>query len=254
MNLIKTPKQIRSIKELGNTVSNILQESLLFIKPGMSTLELDSKIEQLMKKAGVSGPCKGFEGYKHVSCISINDCITHGVPGKDIIREGDIVDIDIVIEKNGFYADVSKTVGVKQISEDAKQIITTAEQCLTEGIKQVRPGAKLGDIGFVIQSHAQSNGYSVVREYCGHFIGQAMHEGPQVCNYGKLNNGFELQSGMILCIEPMINEGRRSVKHDKDGWTARTRDGKLSSRCEHMVLVTKTGSEVLTKHPDFIIV
>ncbi|MDA3812235.1 MAG: type I methionyl aminopeptidase [Spirochaetaceae bacterium] len=252
MNLVKTNKQIKQIKGLAHIISGILEESILAIKPGMTTGELDTIIEKLMKRTGVTGPCKGFEGYPNVSCLSMNDCITHGVPGKTLIHEGDILDVDIVIERNGYFADISKTIGIGLISEDARKIITTAESCLAAGIKKVRPGARLGDIGFAIQSHAQSFNYSIVREYCGHFIGTAMHEGPQVTNYGDPNQGFELKEGMILCIEPMINEGRRSVKHDSDGWTARTRDGKLSSRCEHMVLVTKNGHEVLTVHPDLI--
>jgi methionyl aminopeptidase len=254
MKLDKSPTQIKKIRDLAVIISDILNQSLLAIKPGMSTLELDRKIENFMNKAGVSGPCKGYEGYPNVSCISINDCITHGIPNKSIIKSGDIVDVDIVIEKNGYFADISKSVGVGDISEKSRKIIMTAEKCLMMGIKQVRPGAFLGDIGFAIQSHAQSNGYSIVKEYCGHFIGTAMHEGPHITNYGELNEGLELKEGMILCIEPMINEGRRFLKHDSDGWTARTRDGKLSSRCEHMVLVTKNGYEVLTSHPDFITV
>lgn len=254
MKLIKTAKKINQIKDLAVIISDILNESLLSIKIGMTTSELDSIIEGLMTKAGVSGPCKGYEGYPNVSCLSVNDCITHGIPNKSTIQNGDIIDIDIVIERNGFFADVSKSVGVGTISDNARKIMTTSEECLVQGIKQVRHGAHLGDIGFVIQSHAQSAGYSIVREYCGHFIGEAMHEGPHISNYGTPNDGFVLQEGMILCIEPMINEGRRSIKHDSDGWTARTRDGQLSSRCEHMVLVTKNGHEVLTRHPDYITV
>ncbi len=252
MNLSKTSKQIKHIGDLAKTISDILNESLLSIKSGISTMELDSKIEQFMVKAGVNGPCKGYEGYPNVSCISINDCVTHGIPGNYIIKDGDIVDIDIVIEKNGYFADVSKTVGVGNLADNAKKIIVTAEECLIRGIKQVRPGAKLGDVGYAIQSHAHENGYSIVHQYCGHFIGQAMHEGPEISNHGHPNKGFELKPGMILCIEPMINEGRRSIRHDKDKWSVRTRDGKLSSRCEHMVLVTETGFKVLTTHPDFL--
>jgi len=254
MNLIKTNKQIKQIRDLAQLISSILEESLQSIKPGMTTKELDMIIENIMKKEGVRGPCKGYDGFPSVSCLSVNDCITHGVPGSRILNNGDIIDVDIVIERKGYFADVSKTVGIGKISDNAEKILKTAELCLTEGIKQVRPGAYLGDIGFAIQSCAQTKGYSVVREYCGHFIGNAMHEGPQVTNYGNPHSGFQIKEGMILCIEPMINEGRRSLSHDSDGWTARTRDGKLSSRCEHMVLVTKNGNEILTSHPDYITV
>jgi methionyl aminopeptidase len=252
MDLVKSPEQIKKIRELAIIISDILAESIDKIKPEMTSRELDYEVECLMKKHKVNGPCKGYEKFPAVSCISINNFITHGIPDDTIIHVGNIVDVDIVIERGGYFADVSKKVGVGQISTEATRLITITEECLDKAISIVQPGITLGDIGYCIQSHAETNGYSVVREYGGHFIGTAMHEGPLVLNYGKPNEGFALKPGMILCIEPMINQGRRGVIMDKYGWNARTRDNKLSSRCEHMVLVTKEGHEVLTRHPETI--
>lgn len=250
MDLVKSPEQIKEIRKLALVVSDILAESIEKLSPGMTSRELDHEIECLMEKYNVNGPCKGYNHFPAVSCISINSFVTHSIPDDTPIHTGDIVDIDIVIEKGGYFADISKKVGVGNISSEAFRLIKITEDCLANAINIVRPGTRLGDIGFTIQSHAETNGYSVVREFGGHFIGTAMHEGPLVLNYGRPQEGLALEPGMILCIEPMINQGKRGVTMDKYGWNARTRDNKLSSRCEHMVLVTKEGNEVLTRHPE----
>lgn len=249
MDLVKTDDQIGHIRKLAAVISEILSESIGLIRPGMSTRELDAAIEAVMARRGVNGPCKGYCGFPAVSCISVNDMVTHGIPDDTVMALGDIVDVDIVIEKDGFFADVSRTVGIGRIAEKAKRLIGVTEECMYRAIDIIKPGATLGDIGFTIQSHAETHGYSVVRDFCGHFIGTDMHEGPPILNYGRLRAGMRLEAGMILCVEPMINEGRRGVVSDESGWNARTRDGKLSSRCEHMVLVTPSGHEILTHHP-----
>lgn len=249
MDLVKSPEQIKEIRKVALVISDILAESIEKLRPEMTTAELDYEVERLIEKYNVTGPCKGYDHFPAVSCISVNSSVTHSIPDNTVINVGDIVDIDIVIEKNGYFADVSKKVGVGKISSEACRLIKITEECLDNAINIVRPGTTLGDIGFAIQSHAETNGYSVVREFGGHFIGTAMHEGPLVLNYGRPHEGLSLKPGMILCIEPMINQGKRGVKMDKYGWNARTRDNKLSSRCEHMVLVTKDGHEVLTRHP-----
>jgi len=249
MDIAKSPQQIKKIRNVAVIISDILAESIQKLKPGMTSQELDHEVECLMEKYKVNGPCKGYSNFPAVSCISINSVVTHGIPDETIIQPGDIVDIDIVIEKDGYFADVSKKVGVGKISPEAAKLVAVTEECLDKAIQIVKPGITLGDIGFTVQSHAETNGYSVVRDFGGHFIGTAMHEGPLVLNYGRPNTGFTLKPGMILCIEPMINQGRRGLIMDEYGWNARTRDNKLSSRCEHMVLVTQHGHEVLTRHP-----
>ncbi|PKL24264.1 MAG: type I methionyl aminopeptidase [Spirochaetae bacterium HGW-Spirochaetae-3] len=249
MGLVKSERQIREISRLASLISRILEESIDRIRPGMTTRRLDAEIEQLLARHGVEGPSKGYHGFPAVSCISVNDTVTHGIPDDTVIGLGDIVDVDLVIERGGYFADVSKTVGVGVVDAASSRLMAVAEECLCDGIAVVRPGATLGDIGYAIQSRAESSGFSVVREFCGHFIGTAMHEGPSVLNYGMPGEEMELEPGMILCIEPMINAGRRGVVSEGFGWNARTRDHSLSSRCEHMVLVTETGHRVLTKHP-----
>lgn len=245
---IKTKKEIKEISVMADLISNLINKSLSWVEPGITTLELDQKIEAEMKRMGVNGPCKGYDGFPCVSCLSVNDYVTHGIPDNRKLQEGDIIDIDLVIERNGFFSDCSRTIGVGKISDEARRLIDTTEKCLFKGIQAAKPGNKLGDIGFAIQSHAESSGYSVVREYCGHFIGLEMHESPSVMNFGNPGTGETLRPGMIFCIEPMINQGRRGIR-DRN-WVTKTKDGKLSSRCEHMVLITEKGNKILTKHID----
>jgi methionyl aminopeptidase len=244
--MIKTQDEIVEISKMAEQISRLLQKSLSWVRPGMTTLALDAMIEAEIGRMGVHGPCKGYAGFPAVSCLSVNDQVTHGVPDDTRLKEGDLIDIDLVIEKNGYFADCSKTIGVGKISEEAARLVSVTEECLSRGIQAAQPGNTLGDIGFAIQSHAENNHYSVVKDYAGHFIGRAMHEEPMVENCGVPHRGMTLKPGMIFCIEPMINQGRRGVI--TRGWDARTRDGKLSSRCEHMVLITPTGHQVLTSH------
>jgi len=246
MAMIKTKKEIKEISKMADLISELINKSLGWIKPGITTLELDHEIESEIKRMGVNGPCKGYHGFPCVSCLSVNDYVTHGIPDNRKLKNGDIIDVDLVIEKNGYFSDCSRTVGVGEISIEAERLIDTTEECLFRGIDAANPGNTLGDVGYAIQSHAESNGYSVVREYCGHFIGLKMHESPSVMNYGTPGTGQKLYPGMIFCIEPMINQGKRAIR-DKN-WVTKTRDGKLSSRCEHMVLITETGNKILTNH------
>lgn len=246
MAMIKTEEEIREISIMADLISELITKSLSWVKPGITTRELDKKIEDEMDRMGVNGPCKGYYGFPCVSCLSVNDSVTHGIPDDRVLEEGDIIDIDLVIERNGYFSDCSRTIGVGKISGEAQRLIDVTEECLYKGINAALPGKTLGDIGFAIQSHAESNGYTVVREYCGHFIGLEMHESPSVVNYGTPGTGEVLKPGMIFCIEPMINQGRRAIR-DRN-WVTKTRDGKLSSRCEHMVLITETGNKILTNH------
>jgi methionyl aminopeptidase len=242
---IKSAEQITAIRDLARVLSELLAWSLALVKPGIATITIDRAIEKRMQELGVHGPCKGYRGFPCVSCISVNDQVTHGIPDNSMLSEGDIIDIDIVIERNGYFADMSRTVPVGSAAPPALKLIRVAEECLAYGIAAAKNGARLGDIGFAVQHHAEKNGYAVVRDYCGHFVGLAMHEDPLVPNIGKKGRGLRLEPGMILCIEPMLNEKGYSVT--TQGWDARTSDGSLSSRCEHMVLITPNGNEVLTR-------
>lgn len=231
---------------MAELISQLLKKSLSWVQPGITTFALDAKIEEEMKRMGVVGSCKGYAGFPAVSCLSVNDQVTHGIPDNTQLKEGDLIDIDLVIEKNGYFADCSKTIGVGKISKEATRLVAVTEECLQRGIQAAIPGNTLGDVGFAIQSHAENNDYSVVRDFTGHFIGLSMHEEPMVANYGTPRRGLKLKPGMIFCIEPMINQGLPGVT--TRGWDTRTCDGQLSSRCEHMVLITKKGNKVLTSH------
>jgi methionyl aminopeptidase len=194
---------------------------------------------------------KGQYGYEYALNSSRNQVICHGVPSiAEFLDEGDIVNFDITLEKNGYIADSSKTYLVGDVSPLVKRLVQVTYEALWKGIKAVRPGARLGDVGFAIERHAKKHGYSVVREYCGHGIGRQMHEPPQVLHWGKPDTGVVLREGMVFTIEPMINEGLRTIRTEADGWTVVTRDGKLSAQFEHTVAVTKTGVRVLTLRSD----
>ena len=215
---------------------------------GLSTMEVNDFVERFITRDLAARPAsKGQYGFEYVLNSSINHVVCHGVPDRgEIIRDGDIVNLDITLEKNGFIADSSKTYAIGNASTVAKRLVRIAQGAMWKGIEQVRPGARLGDVGFAIERYARKNGCSVVREYCGHGIGREMHEEPQVLNYGKRGTGLELREGMVFTVEPMINQGSRRVSTESDGWTVVTRDRKLSAQFEHTVAVTNDGVEVLT--------
>lgn len=215
---------------------------------GMSTLQVNDLTEAFITDNLSARPAsKGQYGFEYVMNCSINHVVCHGVPSSDeIICDGDIVNFDITLEKNGFIADSSKTYLVGNTSPAARRLVRVAREAMWKGIRQVRPGASLGDIGSAIERHAKRNGCSVVREFCGHGIGREMHEEPQILNFGRPGTGMKLREGMVFTIEPMLNQGSRKVSTNDDGWTVVTNDGKLSAQFEHTVAVTRTGVEVLT--------
>ena len=193
----------------------------------------------------------GQYGYAYALNSSRNQVVCHGVPSAtEILEDGDIVNFDITLEKNGWIADSSKTYFVGEVASEAKRLVHATYEALWKGIRAVRPGARLGDVGHAIERHARNNGYSVVREYCGHGIGREMHEAPQVLHWGKPGTGMELREGMVFTIEPMINQGARAIRTEDDGWTIVTCDGKLSAQFEHTIAVTRTGAKVLTLRPE----
>ncbi|WP_337152312.1 type I methionyl aminopeptidase [Morganella morganii] len=250
--VIKTPEEIELMRESGRLLASVFAMLDDFIKPGVSTLAINDKVEDYIVNTLQSRPAsKGQYGFQYVLNTSLNEVVCHGVPKADeLVKDKDIINVDITLEKNGFIADSSKMYVMPEASPLARKLVKTTYDAMWEGIQQVKPGATLGDIGSAIQHYAESRGYSVVREYCGHGIGREMHEAPQVLHYGVRGKGTELKEGMTFTIEPMINQGGAKIKTKKDGWTVVTRDKKLSAQSEHTILVTATGYEVLTLRTD----
>ncbi|WP_281561350.1 type I methionyl aminopeptidase [Thalassomonas sp. RHCl1] len=245
---VKSPSEIELMRQSGRLLAQVFAMLDDFITPGITTMAIDSRVEDFIVNTLNARPAsKGQYGYQYSLNTSVNEVVCHGVPSESrILKSTDIVNVDITLEKNGFIADSSKMYLLADASVEARKLSNTTYQAMWQGIKQVRAGARLGDIGYAIQKHAEAAGYSVVREYCGHGIGREMHEAPQVLHYGLKNTGMTLQAGMTFTIEPMINQGKAKVKTKKDGWTVVTKDKKLSAQWEHTILVTETGCEVLT--------
>ena len=219
---------------------------------GRTTMEINDLVERFIVDELAARPAsKGQYGFAYVLNSSRNDVVCHGVPSKsERMASGDIVNFDITLEKDGYLADSSKTYLVGEVAPAAARLVRVTYEALWKGIEAVRPGARLGDVGFAIERHARAHGYTVVREYCGHGIGRKMHEPPQVLHWGRPDTGLRLEEGMVFTIEPMINEGAREIRASKDGWNVRTRDGKLSAQFEHTVAVTRNGVQVQTLRPE----
>jgi len=245
---IKAVDEIALMRESGKLLAKVFKMLDDFIKPGVSTLEIDSQVESYIVNELRARPAsKGQYGYQYCLNSSINEVVCHGVPSaSQVLKSTDIVNIDITLEKNGFITDSSKMYVMPDAKPDARALVKVTTEAMWLGIKTVKPGAKLGDIGFAIQNYVGKFGYTVVKEYCGHGIGREMHEEPNVLHYGRPNTGLTLKEGMTFTIEPMINQGTARVKTKKDGWTVVTKDKKLSAQAEHTILVTKDGFEVLT--------
>lgn len=250
--IIKTETEIDFMRASGKLLAQVFNMLDSFIHEGLTTMEIDAKVEDYIVNILRARPAsKGQYGYQFCLNSSVNDVVCHGVPSTTYrLKSRDIVNIDITLEKNGYISDSSKMYVLSAASPEAKRLVKTTYEAMWEGIKVVKENATLGDIGHAIQKYAESSGYSVVREYCGHGIGKEMHEEPQVLHYGKPNSGLILKAGMTFTIEPMINQGSYKIKTKKDGWTVITRDKKLSAQWEHTILVTKTGYEVLTLRED----
>lgn len=247
---IYTKKDVLGMIEAGKVLAEVHRRLRTFIKEGVTTLEIDAYVESILKEFGATAEQKGYEGFPYATCASVNDEICHGFPTEHILKDGDIVTIDMVVNLNGSLADSAWTYAVGDISEEARHLMDTTLKCLYLGIKEAKVGNRLGDIGHAIQSYAEGEGFSVVREFVGHGIGKTMHEDPQVLHYGEAGRGLRIQEGMVFTIEPMINEGTFNLKIDKNGWTARTRDGKLSAQYEHQLAITKDGPIIITDQGD----
>lgn len=245
---IKSPEEIEKMRVSGRLTGQVLSAVSEIIKPGVSTGEIDRFCEDyIVNKLGAKPGSKGQYGYPYTVNTSVNKVVCHGMPYPEkVLDHGDIVNVDVTVIKDGYYGDSSKMFCIGNVPVHAQRLVDVTQECLYRAIRIVKPGVTLGDIGFAIQSHAEKNRYSVVREYCGHGIGVEMHEDPQVLHFGRPGEGEALRSGMIFTIEPMINQGRRETKLLKDGWTVVTKDRRLSAQWEHTLLVTENGVEILT--------
>lgn len=253
--IIKTPEEIEKMRVACRLAGEVLDYIAPFVKPGVTTEELDRLCHDYMVNLQECLPAPlnyappGYTPYPKSICASVNHQVCHGIPNDRPLKKGDIVNLDITTIKDGWHGDSSRMFLVGETSILAKRLCAVTYECLWLGIDQVRAGARLGDIGAAIQRHAEKQGYSVVREFCGHGIGRSFHEEPQVLHYGKAGSGPELQAGMIFTIEPMINAGKAAISELPDGWTIVTKDRSLSAQWEHTVLVTENGCEVLTQSP-----
>jgi methionyl aminopeptidase len=244
--ITKSEREIALMRQAGRIVAEVLQRLKSQVQAGIKTRELDIIAEREVRKLGGIPSFKNYRGYPASVCVSINDEIVHGIPGQKVIKDGDVVSLDFGAIYGGFQGDAAITVGVGKISLAASKLIEATEGSLKEGIKAAKAGARLGDVSNAIQQHAESKGFSVVREYTGHGIGRNMHEDPLVPNYGLVGTGLLLKRGMTLALEPMLNIGGWQTKVDEDDWTVRTMDGSLSAHFEHTIAVTDNVAEVLT--------
>lgn len=249
---IKSEQDIEKLRISGRLAAQVLQMIGQYVKPGVTTEYLDDLChDYIVNTLKVIPANVGYHGYTKTTCISPNEVVCHGIPSsKTILKDGDIINIDVAVIKDGFYGDTSRMYYVGQVKPEAKKLVDTTYEAMRAGIHAVKPGATLGDIGYAIQSVAHREGYSIVREYCGHGIGQVYHEQPSVLHYGQPGQGLVLKKGMVFTIEPMVNAGKARVKELKDGWTVVTTDKSLSAQWEHMVAVTDTGFEVLSPWPE----
>ena len=242
-----SPAEIVLMKKAGEITRDALNFCEKLIKPGISTKELDNLVEKFIINSGGLPACKGYEGYPATICASVNDMVVHGIPSDHVIlKEGDIISVDLVVNYKGYHGDATRTFPVGKISEEKAKLIEVTKQCFFEGIKHLKVGHRLGEVSHAIQEYAEKNGFSVVREPVGHGIGKSMHEPPNVPNYGKVTDGPIITENACLAIEPMINMGRKEVWLIEDGWGVVTRDGKASAHYENTVHVTKDGVEILT--------
>ena len=247
MIVCRSKTELERMRAAGRLVGEVLTELAAHVAPGVSTGDLDALAETRILKAGATPAFKGYHGYPATICASINEEVIHGIPsGTRVLNEGDVISIDVGASLEGYFGDSAVTLAVGQVSEGAATLLRVTEESLYKAIEAVKPGGRISDIGHAVQKHVEAYGFSVVREFVGHGIGQRMHEEPQIPNYGEPGRGPRLAEGMVLAIEPMVNAGKPAVKVLADGWTAVTRDNSLSAHFEHTVAVTAAGPRILT--------
>jgi len=243
----RSAAELERMREAGRLVGEVLTELAAHVAPGVTTAALDELAERRIRKAGATPAFKGYHGYPATICASINEEVIHGIPsGRRVLNEGDVISIDVGASLDGYFGDSAITLAVGQVTEEAATLLRVTDESLYKAIEAVKLGGRISDIGHAVQRHVEAYGFSVVREFVGHGIGQKMHEEPQVPNYGEPGRGPRLTEGMVLAIEPMVNAGKPAVKVLADGWTAVTRDGSLSAHFEHTVAVTADGPLILT--------
>ena len=252
MIVCRSQAEIEKLRRVNQLVARILAELRQVVVPGITTADIDELAERRVREAGAEPAFKGYHGYPATVCASVNEQVVHGIPSDRPLANGDIVSIDMGAKLDGFFGDSAVTVPVGTITPQAAELLRVTEEALFRGIEAVRPGARVSDIGAAVQQHVEAQGFSVVREFVGHGIGTALHEEPQVANYGPAGHGPRLSEGMVIAIEPMVNAGKPAVKVLSDGWTAVTKDKSLSAHFEHSVVVTRDGTEILTLLADDI--
>ncbi|MBP9021241.1 MAG: type I methionyl aminopeptidase [Syntrophobacterales bacterium] len=247
MIILKSREEIEKMRASSRIVAEILQGLKEMVKPGVRTIDLDRYAEEQALRRGAKPAFKGYRGYEHALCTSVNNVVVHGIPSARVLEAGDILSLDFGVYYDGFYGDAALTVPVDGVSENAARLMKVTEEALYRGIEQAKVGNRLGDIAAAVQRHVEAAGFSVVRDYVGHGIGKQLHEEPQVPNFGVRGKGYELKAGMVFAIEPMVNEGTWEVKVLKDGWTVETADGGLSAHFEHSVAITDEGPVILSR-------
>jgi methionyl aminopeptidase len=247
MIVLKSAREIENMKAAGKLLASVHKELRKLIKPGVTTWEIDQFVEDYLKKHGATPQQKGYRNYQYATCASINDEVCHGFPRREVLNDGDIVTIDMVVNLNGALADSAWSYAVGNINEQSQRLLEVTKEALYRGIAASVPGNRVGDIGHAIQSYVEGEGFSVVREFIGHGIGSVIHEKPDIPHYGLPGKGPRLKEGMVFTIEPMVNVGEWKTKMDDNGWTARTVDGKLSAQYEHTIAITKDGPVILTE-------
>ncbi len=243
---LKTLEEIELLRASNLLVSKTLAEVARVIAPGVTTLKLDKVAEEYIRDQEAIPGFLGYQGYPKTLCTSVNQQVVHGIPSSYVLKEGDIVSIDCGVLYNGYYGDSAFTFAIGEISDDVKSLMSTTRESLFKAIEQAKTGRRTGDIGYAVQSYCESKGYSVVRELVGHGIGKGLHEAPEVPNYGKRGQGIRLQEGMTICIEPMINMGRKEIQHGKDGWTVSTADHMPSAHFELCIAIGSDGPDILS--------
>ena len=247
MIIVKSPREIELMKEAGKLVAKVFETIEPLIRPGISTYEINAIAEKVIYDGGGTCPCKGYYDYPAGTCVSVNETLIHGIPSKKIIlREGDIVSLDVVANLKGYCADATRTFLVGTCRDNVSKILDVCQKAFYEGVKQAKPGNRVGDISAAIQHYVESNGYQVARDFTGHGIGKSMHEDPSVPNYGIAGTGPVLQKGMTIAVEPMILEGKKETRILGDGWTVKSRDGKLTCHYENTIVITDEGYEIIT--------
>lgn len=246
MYTLKSEREIGKIRDACKIVAEILQTLKVTTKEGMTTNDVDKIAFEMTKKAGAKPAFKGYHGFPKTICASVNDEVVHGIPDERVLKNGDIIGIDFGVVYDGWYGDSAVTIPIGTVSEECKKLMKVTEESLYKGIEASIPGNRTGDIGYAVQSHVESHGYGIVRDFVGHGVGRALHEEPQVPNYGKKGTGVKLEEGMVIAIEPMVTAGDFRVKVLKNNWTAVTVDGSLAAHFEHTLAITKNGPLILT--------